>query len=65
MAVSFGWAEYQYRIPKGHWAIVMPTCLLHAICDAMLGAACLGDIGVHFPDTEPSLKNIDSKVLLR
>jgi 2-C-methyl-D-erythritol 2,4-cyclodiphosphate synthase len=38
--------------------------LLHAICDAMLGAACLGDIGVHFPDTDPSLKNIDSKILL-
>jgi 2-C-methyl-D-erythritol 2,4-cyclodiphosphate synthase len=39
--------------------------LLHAICDAMLGAACLGDIGVHFPDTDPHYKNIDSKVLLK
>ena len=39
--------------------------LLHAICDALLGALCLGDIGVHFPDTEPEFKNIDSKVLLK
>ena len=39
--------------------------LLHAICDALLGAACLGDIGVHFPDTDPRYKNIDSKILLQ
>lgn len=38
--------------------------LLHAICDALLGALCLGDIGVHFPDTSSEFKNIDSKVLL-
>jgi 2-C-methyl-D-erythritol 2,4-cyclodiphosphate synthase len=38
--------------------------LLHAICDAMLGAACLGDIGMHFPDTSSEFKNIDSKILL-
>jgi len=38
--------------------------LLHAICDAMLGALSLGDIGKHFPDTDASLKNIDSKILL-
>jgi len=38
--------------------------LLHAICDALLGAACLGDIGVHFPDTASEYKNIDSKILL-
>jgi 2-C-methyl-D-erythritol 2,4-cyclodiphosphate synthase len=39
--------------------------LLHAICDALLGAACLGDIGVHFPDTSAEYKNIDSKILLQ
>lgn len=39
--------------------------LLHAICDAMLGALSLGDIGQHFPDTDPAYKNADSKVLLR
>ncbi len=38
--------------------------LLHAICDAMLGALALGDIGQHFPDTDSNFKNIDSKILL-
>jgi 2-C-methyl-D-erythritol 2,4-cyclodiphosphate synthase len=39
--------------------------LLHAICDAILGALSLGDIGTHFPDTDNAYKNIDSKILLR
>lgn len=38
--------------------------LLHAVCDALLGALALGDIGTHFPDTDPAYKNIDSKILL-
>jgi 2-C-methyl-D-erythritol 2,4-cyclodiphosphate synthase len=38
--------------------------ILHAICDAMLGALALGDIGEHFPDTSNEFKNIDSKILL-
>jgi 2-C-methyl-D-erythritol 2,4-cyclodiphosphate synthase len=39
--------------------------LLHAICDALLGALALGDIGLHFPNTDPAFKDIDSKILLK
>lgn len=39
--------------------------LIHAICDALLGAAAMGDIGTHFPDTDPAYKGIDSKMLLK
>lgn len=39
--------------------------LIHAICDAMLGALALGDIGQHFPDTDQNFKNINSKLLLK
>ncbi len=39
--------------------------LIHAICDALLGAAGMRDIGVHFPNTDESLKGIDSKILLK
>ena len=38
---------------------------LHALCDALLGAAAMGDIGRHFPDTDQSFKGIDSRILLR
>ena len=39
--------------------------VIHALCDALLGAAGLGDIGGHFPDSDPRLKGVDSRVLLR
>lgn len=39
--------------------------LIHAICDALLGSAALGDIGMHFPDNSDEFKNIDSKILLQ
>ena len=39
--------------------------LLHAVCDALLGAAGLRDIGYHFPDSDPEFKKIDSKILLK
>jgi 2-C-methyl-D-erythritol 2,4-cyclodiphosphate synthase len=39
--------------------------LIHAVCDALLGAAALGDIGRHFPDTDPQYRNADSRMLLR
>ena len=39
--------------------------IIHALCDALLGAAALGDIGLHFPDNSNTYKGIDSKILLR
>ncbi|MCK5872718.1 MAG: 2-C-methyl-D-erythritol 2,4-cyclodiphosphate synthase, partial [Methylococcales bacterium] len=39
--------------------------VLHALCDALLGAVALGDIGRHFPDTDPKFKGINSRLLLR
>ena len=51
--------------PKGALGHSDADVLLHAICDALLGALSLGDIGTHFPDTDPAYKNIDSKILLQ
>jgi 2-C-methyl-D-erythritol 2,4-cyclodiphosphate synthase len=55
------------RIPydKGLAAHSDGDAVIHALCDALLGAAALVDIGAHFPDTDPRFKNIDSRILLR
>jgi 2-C-methyl-D-erythritol 2,4-cyclodiphosphate synthase len=50
--------------PKGALGHSDADVLIHAICDALLGALALGDIGKHFPDTSAEFKNIDSKILL-
>ena len=57
-----GGVEIDY--PRGLLGHSDADVLLHAIIDAMLGAAALGDIGRHFPDNDPSLKDIDSGVML-
>ena len=55
------------RIPHTHGLIAHSDgdVLLHALCDALLGAAGLGDIGQHFPDSNAEFKDIDSRILLR
>ena len=78
MRIGFGFDVHQLkedhpfwlggiRIPhtKGAYGHSDADVLIHAICDALLGAAALGDIGKHFPDTSTEFKNIDSKILLR
>lgn len=50
---------------KGLLAHSDGDAVIHALCDALLGAAALGDIGTFFPDTDPAYKNIDSRILLR
>lgn len=51
--------------PRGLIAHSDGDVLLHALCDAILGALALGDIGKHFPDNDPAFKNADSRALLR
>lgn len=55
----------QIKHSKGATGHSDADVLIHAICDAVLGAANLGDIGNHFPDTDPDFKGIDSRILLK
>jgi 2-C-methyl-D-erythritol 2,4-cyclodiphosphate synthase len=77
MRIGFGYDVHQLatgkkfvlggiHIPfeKGPVAHSDGDVLIHALCDALLGAACMGDIGIHFPDTSEEFKGIDSKILL-
>jgi 2-C-methyl-D-erythritol 2,4-cyclodiphosphate synthase len=61
--LMLGGVEIDYE--KGMEAHSDGDVVLHALCDALLGAAALGDIGKHFPDTDKQFKGIDSRVLLR
>ncbi|HSI91590.1 MAG TPA: 2-C-methyl-D-erythritol 2,4-cyclodiphosphate synthase, partial [Adhaeribacter sp.] len=55
------------KVPYTHGALGHSDAdvLIHVICDALLGAANLRDIGFHFPDTDPKYKGVDSKILLK
>ncbi len=77
MRIGFGYDVHRFAENRDLWlgGIKIPhskgllghsdaDVLIHAICDALLGAAALGDIGKHFPDTDPEYKGIDSKILL-
>lgn len=77
MRVGFGYDVHQFVLdrelwlggikldyPKGLAGHSDADVLIHSICDALLGAANLGDIGTQFPDTSSDYKNIDSKILL-
>ena len=76
--VGFGFDVHQLKVGLDFWlgGIIVPhtkgglghsdaDVLVHTICDALLGAANLGDIGKNFPDTEAEYKGIDSKILLK
>ena len=60
--ITLGGVEIPYQ--HGFIAHSDGDVLLHALCDAMLGSVAAGDIGQHFPDTDPQYKNIDSRILL-
>ena len=77
MRIGFGYDVHRFAKGRDLWlgGIKIPhtkgllghsdaDVVIHAICDALLGAASLGDIGTHFPDTDPKYKGIDSKILL-
>lgn len=77
MRIGFGYDVHRFAEDRDLWlgGIKIPhtkgllghsdaDVVIHAICDALLGAAALGDIGAHFPDTDPKYKGIDSKILL-
>jgi len=77
MRIGFGYDVHRFAEGRDFWlgGIKIPhhkgllghsdaDVVIHAICDALLGAAALGDIGTHFPDTDPKYKGIDSKILL-
>ena len=78
MRIGFGFDVHELRENEDFWigGILIPhlkgshghsdaDVLIHAICDALLGAANLGDIGKHFPDNSEKYKDIDSKILLK
>jgi 2-C-methyl-D-erythritol 2,4-cyclodiphosphate synthase len=77
MRIGFGIDFHQMAEGRAFWlgGVQIPSTrgalghsdadvLIHAICDALLGALALGDIGQHFPNTDPAYKDIDSKILL-
>ncbi len=80
MTIRVGFGYDSHRFKKGEYIVLgaekIPhekaidahsdgDVLLHALCDALLGAAALGDIGKHFPDNDPKYKNIDSSTLVK
>ena len=78
LRIGYGYDVHQLAEGEELWlgGILLPSdfgavghsdadVLLHVICDALFGARAMGDIGAHFPDTDPTYKGIDSKILLR